>query len=95
MYVIDTNAFYYATQTSECTYSVEKLQEFIRTHETIISTTSLFEFLIRHRDKLEIVQKGGKFLYDNNIKIQSFDSIISSIWILLTIELFFIENNNA
>ncbi len=71
MYVIDTNAFYYATQTSECTYSVEKLQEFIRTHETIISTTSLFEFLIRHKDKLEIVQKGGKFLYDNNIKIAS------------------------
>jgi len=71
MYVIDTNAFYYAAEISEFTYSKEKLQEFIRTHETIISTTSLFEFLIKHKDKIDIVQKGGKYLYQNNIKIAS------------------------
>ena len=31
----------------------------------------MFEFLTRHRGKLEIVQKGGKFSYENRIKIAS------------------------
>ena len=71
MYVLDTNAFYYAAEISEFTYSREKLQKFIRNHETVISTTSLFEFLVRHKDKIDIVQKGGEYLQKNNIKIAS------------------------
>lgn len=69
MYVIDTNAFYYVAEISEFTYSKEKLQEFIKTHEIVISSTSLFEFFIKHRDKIDVIRKGGEFLFQNNIKI--------------------------
>lgn len=71
MYVIDTNAFYYVAGISDFTYNKEKLQEFIRTHEIVISTTSLFEFLIKHRDNIDVVRKGGKYLWQNNIKLVS------------------------
>ena len=46
MYVLDTNAFYYAAGISECTYDVEKLQKLVDENEVFISSTSLFEFLI-------------------------------------------------
>ena len=45
MYVLDTNAFYYAAGISECTYDVKKLRKLIKGNEVFLSTTSLFEFL--------------------------------------------------
>lgn len=71
MYIIDTNTFYYAADISEFTYNKEALQEFIRSHEIIISTTSLFEFLIKNKDEIDIIRKGGQYLYQNNIKLAS------------------------
>lgn len=35
MYVLDTNAFYYAAGISECTYDVEKLRELVRKKRNI------------------------------------------------------------
>ena len=69
MYVIDTNAFYYAAEISKFTYSKEKLKEFIKNNDIVISSTSLFEFFIKYRDKLDVIRKGGEFLFQNNIKI--------------------------
>lgn len=71
MYVLDTNAFYYAAGISECTYDVEKLREFIRTNECFISTTSLFEFLIKYQNDIEIVKLGGKYLWKNHVLLAS------------------------
>lgn len=69
MYVLDTNAFYYAAGISQFTYNVKKLQKLIAENETFISTTSLFEFLIKYKDDIATIRKGGKYLYDNHIKV--------------------------
>lgn len=71
MYVLDTNAFYYAAGISECTYDVEKLRELIGKNESFLSTTSLFEFLIKYRNDIETVKFGGKYLWENHIKLAS------------------------
>ena len=71
MYVLDTNAFYYAAGISPFSYDVKKLQTLIANKETVISTTSLFEFLIKNKDDIATIRKGGKYLYDNNIKVAS------------------------
>ena len=71
MYVLDTNAFYYAAGISTCTYNVEKLRKLIRENDTFISTTSLYEFLIRFRDDITTIHKGGKHLWKNKIKLAS------------------------
>lgn len=71
MYVLDTNAFYYAAGISQFTYDVKKLQKLIAEKETFISTTSLFEFLIKYKDDIATIRKGGKYLYDNHIKVAS------------------------
>ena len=49
MYVLDTNAFYYASEISEFTYNKEKLKELIRSNDTFISSTSFFEFLVKYK----------------------------------------------
>ena len=41
MYVLDTNAFYYAAGISECTYDVSKLQKLIEDNEVFISSKVL------------------------------------------------------
>ena len=69
MYVLDTNAFYYASEISECTYSVHKLKKLIEENEVFISSTSLFEFLIKYRNDIDTVHKGGRYLWDQKIKI--------------------------
>ena len=69
MYILDTNAFYYAAGISECTYDVQKLRNLINTNEVFIASTTLFEFLIKHRNDLNIVHKGGKYLWEKNIKL--------------------------
>ena len=69
MYILDTNAFYYASGISNFTYDVNKLQTFIKNNPTFISSTSLYEFFIKFRDDLSIIHQGGEFLQDNNIQI--------------------------
>lgn len=69
MYVLDTNAFYYAAGISEFSYDVEKLRALIKNNECFISSTSLFEFLIKYQSDLKTIHKGGKYLFDNNIII--------------------------
>lgn len=69
MYILDTNSFYYATGISECTYDVQKLRNLINTNEVFIASTTLFEFLIKNRNDLNIVHKGGKYLWEKNIKL--------------------------
>ena len=71
MYVLDTNAFYYAAGISSFTYDVEKLRKLVAENDTFISTTSLYEFIIKNRNNLSLIQKGGKFIVDNNIRIAS------------------------
>lgn len=71
MYVLDTNAFYYAAGISECTYDVKKLRKLIKDNEVFLSTTSLFEFLIKYQGDIETVRLGGKYLWENHIKIAS------------------------
>lgn len=71
MYVLDTNAFYYASEISNCTYDVQKLKKLIENNKTFISSTSLFEFLIKYRDDISTIHKGGKYLWENNIGIAS------------------------
>ena len=39
MYVLDTNAFYYAAEISEFTYDKEKLKVLISSNDTFISST--------------------------------------------------------
>lgn len=71
MYVLDTNAFYYAAGISECTYDVEKLRKLIKNNESFLSTTSLFEFLIKYQSDIKTVQLGGKYLWENHIRLAS------------------------
>ena len=71
MYVLDTNAFYYAAGISECTYDVEKLRKLIKDNEVFLSTTSLFEFLIKYQGDIETVRLGGRFLWENHIRLAS------------------------
>lgn len=71
MYVLDTNAFYYAAGISECTYDVEKLRELIKNNDTFISSTSLFEFLVKYQSDIKTVRAGGKYLWENRIKLAS------------------------
>ena len=70
MYVLDTNAFYYAAGISECTYDVKKLRKLIKGNEVFLSTTSLFEFLIKYQGDIETVRLGGKYLWENHIRIR-------------------------
>jgi len=69
LYVIDTNAFYYASGISECTYDIRKLNKLIETNEVFISSTSLFEFLVKYRNDLKTVCKGGRYLWEKKIRI--------------------------
>lgn len=69
MYILDTNAFYYAAGISECTYDVNKLQKLIDANNVFISSTTLFEFLIKFRDDIDTIHKGGLYLWEKNIRI--------------------------
>ena len=80
MYILDTNAFYYAAGISECTYDVQKLRNLINTNEVFIVSTTLFDFLIKHRNDLNIVHKGGKYLWEKNIKLVGNVYIIILLW---------------
>lgn len=71
MYVLDTNAFYYAAGISECTYNVAKLRKLIKSNDTFLSTTSLFEFLVKYQSDIKTVRKGGRYLWENRIKLAS------------------------
>lgn len=71
MYVLDTNAFYYASGISECTYDVEKLRTLIDSNECFISSTSLFEFLVKYRNDIDTIHKVGEFLWTKRIKLAS------------------------
>lgn len=71
MYILDTNAFYYAAGISEFTYDVNKLQTLIEDNSMFISSTSLFEFLVKFRNDISMIHKGGKYLWENNIKLAS------------------------
>ena len=71
MYVLDTNAFYYASEISSFTYDLSKLQKLISENEVFISTTTLFEFLVKYKNNIGTIQKGGKYLRENNIRIAS------------------------
>ena len=69
MYVLDTNAFYYASGIAQFTYDVKKLQKLIDDNEVFISSTSLFEFLIKYRKDIDTIHKGGRFLWEKRIKV--------------------------
>lgn len=69
MYVLDTNAFYYASGISECTYDVEKLRALVSNNDTFISSTTLFEFLIKYRNDIDMIHKGGRYLWEKKIKL--------------------------
>ena len=55
MYILDTNAFYYAADISTCTYDVSKLKNLITDNETAISSTTLFEFITKYRNNIDTV----------------------------------------
>ena len=63
MYVLDTNAFYYAAGIPERTYNIAKLQKLIEENKVFISSTTLFEFLIKFHDDIDTIHKGGKYLW--------------------------------
>ena len=69
MYVLDTNAFFYAAEISKCTYDISKLQNLIDDNEVFISSTTLFEFLIKYRNNIDVIHKGGTYLWKKQIKI--------------------------
>ena len=69
VYVLDTNAFYYASGISQCTYDVNKLRKLINENEVFISSTSLFEFIIKYRNDIDIIHAGGKYIENNGISI--------------------------
>lgn len=71
MFVLDTNAFYYASGISNCTYDITKLQQLIDDNDIFISSTTLFEFLIKYRNDISTIHKGGKYLWENKIKCAS------------------------
>lgn len=71
MYILDTNAFYYAAGISECTYDAEKLRSLIKDNDVFLSTTSLFEFLIKYQSDIETIRLGGKYLWENHISLAS------------------------
>ena len=71
MYVLDTKAFYYAAGISSCTYNVDKLRKLVAENDTFVSSTSLFEFIVKNRNNLSLIQKGGRYISDNNIIIAS------------------------
>ncbi len=71
MYVLDTNVLYYVLGLSTCEADMEKLEKFIANNEVFISTTSLYEFIIKNRNNSCAIQKCGKFIADNNIIIAS------------------------
>lgn len=69
MYILDTNAFYYAADISQFTYDVKKLRKLIVENDTFISSTSIYEFLTKYREDLPMIHKGGRFIRDNDIQI--------------------------
>ncbi|WP_300627727.1 hypothetical protein [uncultured Thomasclavelia sp.] len=75
MYVLDTNAFYYASGISECTYDIEKLQKLIEENDVFISSTTLFEFLIKFRNDIDTIHKGGRYLWEKHILL--IDNVIN------------------
>lgn len=71
MYILDTNAFYYAADISSCTYDVDKLRNLINENKVFISSTSLFEFIIKYRKDIDKIHIGGAYLEKNEIDIAS------------------------
>lgn len=69
MYVLDTNAFYYASEISTFSYSLDKLQRLISENEIFISSTSLFEFFIKYRNELATIHKGLRYIIDDRFTI--------------------------
>lgn len=70
MLYLDTNALYYAAEISNGKCDVEKLRDTIAENKAVaISSVSLCEFVMRFKDNIEIIHKGGKFLGDNHISI--------------------------
>lgn len=69
MYILDTNAFYYAAGISQYTYDIGKLHKIINKNEVFISSTSLFEFIIKYRDDIDTIHAGGKYLENEGINI--------------------------
>ena len=69
VYVLDTNAFYYASGISQCTYDVNKLRKLINENDVFISSTSLFEFIIKYRNDIDVIHAGGEYLEKNGINI--------------------------
>ena len=69
MLYLDTNAFYYAANLSNGPCCVNKLQKVISEQEVSISSVSFFEFVLRFRNDIEAIHKGGVFLIENNVKI--------------------------
>lgn len=71
MYVLDTNVLYYVLGLSPCEADIDKLKVFIASKDVFVSTTSLYEFIIKNRNNSCAIQNCGKFIADNNIKIAS------------------------
>lgn len=70
MLFLDTNAFYYASGIStNFSYDYQKLKKVIEQNEVALSTTSLFEFIVKYAQDKEMLEIGGRFLEEKNIKI--------------------------
>lgn len=70
MLFLDTNAFYYASGISEnFTYDYQKLRGVVDQNEVVLSTTSLFEFIIKYANDRKMLEIGGRYLEDKNFKI--------------------------
>ncbi len=70
MVYIDTNALYYAAEISAHEdIDVEKLREIIQSHEIGISSTSVYEFMLKYQNDINTVHNLGRFMANNNIRI--------------------------
>ena len=70
MIYIDTNALYYAVGIStHKDVDIEKLKELISSQETAISSTSVYEFIMKYRNDIDVIHDLGRFMANNNIKI--------------------------
>lgn len=78
MYILDTNAFYYAAGLSFFSHNVNKLQTLIKDYPTFIPSTALFEFIVKYRNDISAIHAGGEFLNKNHVYLA--DNVINPLF---------------
>lgn len=69
MLYIDTNALYYAAGVSQHNgIDIEKLKYTVQSECIAISSTSIYEFIMKYKSDLSTIHKLGQYINDNEIK---------------------------